>query len=187
MAQRSTETRDRVIVAAIEEFAEHGFAGARVDRIATTARASKERIYAWFGDKAALYEHAVQLDFERNLTAVPFDAANLGEYARALYTDLLHFPITLQLLGWSQVEKHAPKVLGSEMGVKITMERIALIEAEQAAGTVTRYFSAYDLNVLIYSMVVSWVGLPRTQDESDPDEILRADVVATAVTRIVTP
>lgn len=33
------------------EFAECGVDGARINRIAERARASKERIYAWFGDK----------------------------------------------------------------------------------------------------------------------------------------
>jgi AcrR family transcriptional regulator len=187
MAPRSTETRDRVIVAATQEFSEYGFAGARVDRIATTARASKERIYAWFGDKAALYETVVTLDFERNLVAVPFDAENLAEYSRALFLDFLSSATTLRLLEWSQVELHAPKVLGSELGMQITMDRIAQLQAAQAAGKVTSDFSPYDLNMLIFATVFAWAALPRSVDPSETDDARRADIVAASVARICAP
>ena len=40
----------------LAEFALHGVDGARINRIAERARAGKERIYAWFGDKDALFD-----------------------------------------------------------------------------------------------------------------------------------
>ncbi|MET7403936.1 helix-turn-helix domain-containing protein, partial [Dactylosporangium sp. NPDC005572] len=48
-------TGDRIIAAAVTEFAQHGIAGARVERIARAARTSKERVYAYFRSKEALY------------------------------------------------------------------------------------------------------------------------------------
>ena len=44
-----------IIVAAREEFCEHGFEGARVDRIAARAAANKRLLYHYFGNKEALY------------------------------------------------------------------------------------------------------------------------------------
>jgi AcrR family transcriptional regulator len=64
------ETRVRLLTAARTEFAEHGLGGARVERIASAAGVSKERIYGHFGSKEqlfiavvaeALYEHAVKV------------------------------------------------------------------------------------------------------------------------------
>ena len=56
----STETaqdsRSRIMEAAIDEFAEHGLAGARVDRIAHRAGANKEMIYYHFASKEKLYQ-----------------------------------------------------------------------------------------------------------------------------------
>ncbi|MET7322823.1 TetR family transcriptional regulator, partial [Streptomyces sp. NPDC005549] len=49
------DTRERILTAAMAEFARHGIAGARVDRIAKLARTSKERVYAYFRGKEALY------------------------------------------------------------------------------------------------------------------------------------
>ena len=47
-------TRARILKAAVEEFAEHGSAGARVDRIAAKAEANKESIYRYYGSKKDL-------------------------------------------------------------------------------------------------------------------------------------
>ena len=47
-------TRARILQAAVDEFAEHGSAGARVDRIAAKAEANKESIYRYYGSKKEL-------------------------------------------------------------------------------------------------------------------------------------
>jgi len=68
--------RRRIMTAATSEFARQGFAGARVDRIASAACINKQLLYYHIGDKEALYlavleaayadirsaEHTLQLD-----------------------------------------------------------------------------------------------------------------------------
>ncbi|MEA2532746.1 MAG: hypothetical protein QOJ93_557, partial [Actinomycetota bacterium] len=44
-------TKELLLAAASEEFAEHGLAGARIDRIAERAGANKRLLYRYFGDK----------------------------------------------------------------------------------------------------------------------------------------
>ena len=48
-------TRRSILEAATAEFAEHGFAGGRVDRIAEVSGANKRMIYYYFQSKDALY------------------------------------------------------------------------------------------------------------------------------------
>src|SRR5258708_32943754 len=45
-----------ILKAAIQEFAEHGIAGARIDAIARAARVNKALLYYYFKDKEAIYE-----------------------------------------------------------------------------------------------------------------------------------
>jgi TetR/AcrR family transcriptional regulator len=52
---RRPDTRERILEAASAEFAAHGFAAARVDRIARHARVNKAMIYYHFDSKLALY------------------------------------------------------------------------------------------------------------------------------------
>ncbi|WP_374788708.1 TetR/AcrR family transcriptional regulator [Brucella oryzae] len=56
----AADSKRRILRAALNEFATHGFAGARVDRIAEEAEVSKPMIYDYFGDKNALYAAALR-------------------------------------------------------------------------------------------------------------------------------
>ncbi|WP_243360966.1 TetR/AcrR family transcriptional regulator [Fundidesulfovibrio terrae] len=67
----STESPEEAILdAAATVFAEHGFAGARVEAIAKAAGINKAMLYYRVGDKARLYELVVMRQFDRLATAV---------------------------------------------------------------------------------------------------------------------
>ena len=51
----AADTKARILEAALGEFATRGFAGARVDVIAGEARANKRMLYAYVGNKDALW------------------------------------------------------------------------------------------------------------------------------------
>jgi AcrR family transcriptional regulator len=53
--RNAADTRDRLLEAARDEFAQHGFAGARTNRIVKCAGSNPRMIYHYFGDKAGLY------------------------------------------------------------------------------------------------------------------------------------
>jgi len=46
-------TKGRLLAAGHEEFAAHGIAGARIDRIEAAAKANRSLIYSYFGNKTA--------------------------------------------------------------------------------------------------------------------------------------
>ena len=52
--QPAETTPERILDAAAAEFAEHGFAGSRVDRIAKRAGCNKQLLYHYFGSKEGL-------------------------------------------------------------------------------------------------------------------------------------
>ncbi|MHB2170162.1 TetR/AcrR family transcriptional regulator [Alsobacter sp. R-9] len=53
-------TSAAILAAAIEEFSENGYGGARIDAIAERAGVNKRMLYHYFGDKDALYERVLQ-------------------------------------------------------------------------------------------------------------------------------
>ncbi|MFD5430494.1 TetR/AcrR family transcriptional regulator, partial [Streptomyces sp. NPDC127084] len=59
MRRTGAEARERILEAAMDEFALRGVDGARIDRIAKNAGASKERLYVYFGDKQTLFDEAI--------------------------------------------------------------------------------------------------------------------------------
>jgi AcrR family transcriptional regulator len=79
--QQQARTRAAVLEAATAEFAEHGYADARVDRIAERAELTRGAVYSNFPGKRALYL-AVLLDSERLTDAVlpaPVGVADAAE------------------------------------------------------------------------------------------------------------
>ncbi|GIE30964.1 TetR family transcriptional regulator [Actinoplanes italicus] len=54
-AQQQARTRSAVLDAAVEEFAEHGYADAKVDRIAARADLTRGAVYSNFAGKRSLY------------------------------------------------------------------------------------------------------------------------------------
>ncbi|MCX6835415.1 MAG: TetR/AcrR family transcriptional regulator [candidate division Zixibacteria bacterium] len=58
-------TRDKIVAAALREFAAHGKEGARVDRIAENAGVNKAMIYYYFKSKEELHREVVATHYNR--------------------------------------------------------------------------------------------------------------------------
>jgi AcrR family transcriptional regulator len=63
-ADPHAEPRARILAAALAEFAEQGFAGARVDAIAERAGINKRMLYVYVGNKEALWLAALEHVYE---------------------------------------------------------------------------------------------------------------------------
>jgi AcrR family transcriptional regulator len=61
----SVERREEILNVALSVLAERGYRGASMLQIARRAQASKETLYAWFGDKRGLFEELVRWQAER--------------------------------------------------------------------------------------------------------------------------
>jgi AcrR family transcriptional regulator len=86
-------TRDRILMAAREEFVERGFEGARVQRIAEVCGANKAMIYYYFGDKRELYFRVISAVLStavQSLAGIAATEKSPGEKLRSVarfYTD----------------------------------------------------------------------------------------------------
>src|SRR5882757_4083426 len=85
MAYDSKATQERILAAATAEFAAHGVAGARVDRIAAQAEANKRAIYDYFGDKDKLFAAVLERLLADLAQAVPPGDEDLPAYAERLF------------------------------------------------------------------------------------------------------
>jgi TetR/AcrR family transcriptional regulator len=74
----SRDYRQEILQAAIAEFSDKGFSGARVDTIAARAKANKQLIYYYYGNKVGLYEAVLETMIEH--TAEQLDSH--GEHER---------------------------------------------------------------------------------------------------------
>lgn len=91
-ADRSAETRGRILEAALKEFAANGLAGARTETIAGAAGVNKALLYYYFESKEKLYAATLEMIAERirdRSMAVLERGASPGE--RVLRAALDHF------------------------------------------------------------------------------------------------
>ncbi len=91
-AERSAETRARILDAALSEFSANGLAGARTEHIASAAGVNKALLYYYFESKEKLYAAALEMVSARvrdKTMAVFLREASPGE--RMLRAALDHF------------------------------------------------------------------------------------------------
>jgi AcrR family transcriptional regulator len=86
-AKRSSERRDAILAAALDEFAARGFAAARLEDVAKRAGVAKGTIYLHFADKETLFQELVRLE----LSPV------VGALERASHADVSLRQVTDQL------------------------------------------------------------------------------------------
>lgn len=106
--KRSDATRQALLRAARDEFAQHGLAGARVDRIADAAGVNKERIYGLFGSKDKLFD-VILIDTLREFIDVvkPLADTEPGAYVGKLYDYHRDNPQLLRLMLWEALHRGA--------------------------------------------------------------------------------
>jgi AcrR family transcriptional regulator len=62
-ARNSEATKQRIVQAARKEFARFGYSGARIERIAKSAKANIQLLYRYFGKKSDLYVAALEATY----------------------------------------------------------------------------------------------------------------------------
>ena len=178
-------TRARILAAATTEFAAHGLAGGRVDRIAAAARANKAQLYAYFGNKDALFDTVFTRQVESNIHRVPLTASDLPGYAVALYDFYLADPALVRLATWARLERTPTGDLLPTDGT--WAENLDRVARAQANGVLVDDLAPADLFSLLVGVALTWAqaSLTRTANATEPpaDHVRRRAALAATVER----
>ncbi|WP_406503134.1 TetR/AcrR family transcriptional regulator [Streptomyces sp. NBC_00212] len=134
MAYDSKATKERILAAAAAEFAQHGVAGARVDRIATQAKANKRAIYEYFGDKNKLFAAVLEHLMADLAQAIPPGDEDLPAYAERLFDYHRAHPEALRLLMWEALELGDQPVPGEETRTRHYEDKIRAAQTATSDG-----------------------------------------------------
>ncbi|UCG86232.1 MAG: TetR/AcrR family transcriptional regulator [Gemmatimonadota bacterium] len=154
MHSREGSRRARIAAAAEAEFAQFGYAGARVQRIADRARVNKQLVFYYFGSKAGLYR-AVMEESSNRLLAASADAdaratRHLSQELRLAHAVLGENPQLVRLIVYDSWTGGVAR----ELADTITSELCARLSAIVSQGQGVGYF----------------------RDDADPDTIARQAV-----------
>ncbi|MFD9369853.1 TetR family transcriptional regulator [Streptomyces sp. NPDC060020] len=154
MARDSSATKARLLDAAFSEFATHGIAGARIDRIAENAQANKRLIYVYYGNKEQLFDAVLQRALETGSESVPFDVDDLPGYAGAIFDHLVERPSLMRLVLWKQLERPG----NTDTEAASYQGKIAAVRQAQDAGRIDAGTDAADVLTLVVALSQAWFG-----------------------------
>lgn len=181
---RTDSTRDRIVDAATAEFAQHGIAGARIDRIAKSAKTSKERVYAYFRSKEELYRFVAAQQLDAVAEATQLDPADLPGYAGRVHDYFVAHPDNRRIMRWGELE-----FVGTDDTARgIAFRKVEKIRHAQDDGLLDPSWNPLDVLVFVSQLASSWVDQPSLPSAEGParDQFLadrRAAIVA-AVERL---
>lgn len=174
------------MAAARAEFAQHGLAGARVDRIARAAHASKERLYAHFGDKNALFRAVVEMDTVEFFRSIPLRPSAIADCVGDIFDLALRRPEQVRMNSWARLEGVAlnEPAFDGEPAVDRAVETIRIAQEQ---GYADPTWEPHDLLTLMFGIGLAWAHSPDPRAVTDdPDTIARRRATAiAAAARIV--
>ncbi|MFG3259593.1 TetR family transcriptional regulator [Streptomyces sp. NPDC048172] len=195
MAAPSTGTRDpeatkaRIFRAATQEFAAHGVAGARVDRIAREAQANKQLIYAYFGNKAELFSQVLERNLVDLIAEIPIDAEDPDAWADRLLDYHASHPEVTRLMLWEALEFGGAEALPDANARSAHYARkVAAFEEAQRQGLIDTAIPPGDLVFLMITLLISPTAMPQIRHllagDTEEDTARLRDSIRTAVRRV---
>ena len=128
------QTQQRILEAALQEFAAKGFAGARVDVIARRARINKRMLYHYFGDKEGLFREVLR----RKIAERSAWLASAPEAPEDRLPAWFHLACRdrewIQLLEWEALQWGEKKVIDEERRQEGVARAVERVRQQQAKG-----------------------------------------------------
>ncbi|WP_151774301.1 TetR family transcriptional regulator [Streptomyces abyssomicinicus] len=182
-------TRDRIVVAATAEFARHGIAGARIERIAKAARTSKERLYAHFRGKEELYATVVAREMTLVAEATRLDVTDLPGYAGRVHDYFTAHPDRLRLMNWGRLELPGDTAPDPNDPIRATVfHKTEQLREAQKAGHLDPAWDPADILMFVNQLAMSWAGqadlLPSGEKQRAAFLAARREAIVTAVQRL---
>lgn len=182
-------TKARIFAAATAEFAAYGIAGARIDRIAREARANKQLIYAYFGNKAELFAQVLERSLVELAAEIPVDTEDPETWADRLLAYHSSHPELTRLMLWEGLEYGSGTTLPQE-GERSRHygRKVAAFTEAQRQGTVSAAVPAGDLVLLLIGLVILPNVVPQMRrllsGAADEDTARLRTSIRTAVRRL---
>jgi AcrR family transcriptional regulator len=165
-------TKAEILDAATQEFAEHGYSGARVDVIATKTRTTKRMLYYYFESKAGLYTAVLERAYagiresEHELDVEELDpVAAIRRLAELTFDHHESHPDFVRLVMIENIHR-AEHLTESDSIANLNMPAIEIIgrilERGRAEGVFRRPADAIDVHMLISSFCIFRVANRHT-------------------------
>jgi TetR/AcrR family transcriptional regulator len=160
-ARNPRQSQERILAAALKEFAAKGFAGARVDAIARRARINKRMLYHYFGNKEGLFRKVLRRKLAERaawLASAPEDPVeSLPYWFRLAFRDREW----VRLLEWEALQWGEETVVEEKHRRENFTRAIERLRSRQARGLLSRQFDPGQLLLSMMALTAYPLAFPQ--------------------------
>jgi len=157
-------TKERILSAALTEFAAFGISGSRVARIAQSAGCNKNLIYVYFQDKETLFAVVLKKNLAHVYETIAPTAEDLPAYALRIFDFACLNPKLMRLMAWFSLEQ---KVDSPPERLHMFELKTSLLQSAQEAGQLRRSFPPAFLITSIMAIATSCTAVTTGESSNE--------------------
>ena len=167
-------TRERILSAALGEFAANGFAGARVDAIAQRAAINKRMLYHYFGNKKHLFREVLRRKIAERRASAEGLSGDPAESLPFWFKLSCKDADWVRLLEWEALQEADNQLIDGTGRRALAIRALGRIRQQQALGYLAGEFEPGHLLLAMRSLTVFPMAFPQLtrlitgQPVSDP-------------------
>ncbi|HZF02282.1 MAG TPA: TetR/AcrR family transcriptional regulator [Methylomirabilota bacterium] len=154
-------TRERILSAALAEFAAKGFAGARVDLIARRASINKRMLYHYFGDKEGLFKAVLRRKISERRAWAENLSSNPAERLPFWFKTACNDADWIRLLEWEALQGDGQKVIDEKERRTAMTGWLKRLRQRQTRGELSPELNPCHLALAMQSLTMFPVAFPQ--------------------------
>jgi AcrR family transcriptional regulator len=168
-------SQERILEAALAEFAAQGFAGARVDRIARRARINKRMLYHYFGAKEELFRAVLRRKMEQRSAWLASAPEDITERLPFWFELACRDREWIRLLEWEALQWGESRVLDEDCRGESFRQALDRLRQMQTRGQLASGFAAAQLMLSMMALTAYPLAFPQLTrlvtglEASDPE------------------
>jgi AcrR family transcriptional regulator len=156
-----SRSRERILAAALKEFAAKGFAGARVDLIARRAAINKRMLYHYFGNKEHLFREVLRLKMAERQAWADTLSGDPAESLVFWFDAACNDTDWVRLLEWEALRGNLEKVIDEKQRRAATARGLERIRQRQARGLISAEFDPRHVMLAMRSLTMFPAAFPQ--------------------------
>ena len=154
-------SRERILAAALKEFAAKGFAGARVDFIARRAAINKRMLYHYFGNKEGLFKAVLRRKITERQAWAETLSGNPAESLAFWFEAACNDTDWVRLFEWEALQGDTNKVIDEKNRRAATARGLKRFRQRQARGQISAEFDPRHVMLAMRSLTMFPAAFPQ--------------------------
>ena len=150
-----------ILNASVEEFAEHGYTGVRMEHVAKRAGFNKSLIYRFFKNRESLFQAALNHQFTRREDLLGELPENFGDMLSSWSNKTQSDPVFMRMILREALEDTGDEPVASKARTEYYKKQIALLSEYQKQDKLPSDLKPEFLFIALLSIIVIPTALPQ--------------------------